>query len=193
MKADRLGLLSAMLASACCLGPLLLMLLGLGSAGVGAWLGRAHWWFTGAAALLLTAGWRRYITEHARCRSGACQMVRPKRTRWMLVAASIIVAGFTGLKAWAAFGPAARPMTASVAAAGRTVAIPTKGMTCAMCELAIEQRLAKHPGVLQVDAQAAAEQVVIIYDARTADLRGLRAAIDKAGYQTQAPAGSASP
>ncbi len=111
-------------------------------------------------------------------------MVRPKRTRWTLIAASVIVAGFTGLNAWAAVLPAGRTPAASVAAAGRTVTIPTKGMTCAMCELAIEQRLAKQPGVFQVDAQATAEQVVVTYDARKVDLRELMSVIDQAGYQT---------
>lgn len=193
MRAARLGWLSAILGSVCCLGPLLLALLGLGSVGVGAWLGRAHWWFTGAAMMLLIAGWCRYVTEQARCRSGQCQMVRPTRTRWALVTASVIVAGFAGLNAWAAFGPVARPITASVAADGRAMTIPTKGMTCAMCELAIEQRLAKQPGVFHVDAQAAAEQVIVTYDARTVDLRELMAVIEQAGYQTHAPAERASP
>lgn len=42
MTPDRLGILSALFASVCCLGPVLLVVLGLGSLGLGAFLGRYH-------------------------------------------------------------------------------------------------------------------------------------------------------
>lgn len=47
MKAKKLGIFSAILASICCLGPLILVLIGLGSLGIGAVISRYHWWFLG--------------------------------------------------------------------------------------------------------------------------------------------------
>jgi len=188
MKADRLGLLSAMLASVCCLGPVLLVLVGLGSLGVGAFLGRYHWWFIAAAIYLLSVAWRSYLTEAARCRAASCHMVRGKTTRTILVLVSGIVAIFAGLNAWSTVAQSDTPTSTVSAPDGKTVAIPTKGMTCAMCEVTIEQSLAKHPGVLRVDAQVATEQVLVTYDAKRIGLGELMEAINKAGYQTQAPA-----
>ena len=63
MRSDRMGMLSALVASVCCLGPVLLVLLGLGSLGFGALIGRYHWWFIGAAIALLTYAWRSYLKE----------------------------------------------------------------------------------------------------------------------------------
>ncbi|MBI3292251.1 MAG: hypothetical protein HYZ73_05525, partial [Elusimicrobia bacterium] len=74
MKAGSLGIFSAVLASVCCLGPVLLMLVGLGSLGVGALIGRYHWWFIGAAIILLTVAWRSDLKEAGRCRTAHCEM-----------------------------------------------------------------------------------------------------------------------
>ena len=193
MSTTRLGLLSALLASLCCVGPLLLLALGLGSLGLGALLGRYHWGFTAVAIVLLATGWRESLKERHRCRIQQCQMVRGGVTKWTLMAASMLVATFTGLNIYSTFAQPALSPRVSSTPDSKTAIIPTKGMTCAMCEFAIEQRLAKHPGVLHVDAQAAAEQVVVTYDARKIDLRELMAVIDQAGYRTQAPAESTSP
>lgn len=57
MKADKLGILSALMASVCCVTPLVLVLLGLGGIGIGTVLGRFHWWFLLVAIVLLTYGW----------------------------------------------------------------------------------------------------------------------------------------
>ena len=187
MNAARFGILSAIFASLCCVGPLLLLALGLGSLGFGTVLGRYHWGFTGVAVLLLTTGWYRYVKEQSRCRTQQCQMARAGMTRWTLMAASVLVATFAGLNAWSTFAQPSGSVVRSPNSDGTTVTIPTRGMTCAMCEVAIERSLAKHPGVLSVDAQLATEQVVITYDPRKVRLSELMTVINKTGYQTQSP------
>ncbi len=97
MKADTLGILSALVASVCCVTPLIVVLLGLGSLGIGAALGQFHWWFLFAAIWLLTYGWRAYVQEQRRCRTAQCEMRRSNTTRTMLIGASVIVAAFVGL------------------------------------------------------------------------------------------------
>jgi SAM-dependent methyltransferase len=94
MKAGPLGILSALTASACCLGPLVLALLGLGGLGIGATLGCYHPWFSGAAVVLLAAGWHRYAKELHSCRTRRCQMARGRLTMWSLIASSAVVAMF---------------------------------------------------------------------------------------------------
>ena len=69
MKAKGLGILSAITASVCCLGPIVLIVLGLGSLGLGAALGKYHWYFIFAAALILSFAWRSYFKEKKSCGS----------------------------------------------------------------------------------------------------------------------------
>jgi len=90
MKARTLGVLSALTASACCLGPAVFALLGLGSLGVGAALGRAHWWLLVAALALLLIAWRRFFREVARCRATGCRMASGKVTGLVLLIASLV-------------------------------------------------------------------------------------------------------
>lgn len=94
MKVALLGVLSALAASACCLGPAVLALVGLGGLGLGAMLGRYHTWFIGAAVVLLAIGWYRYIKELHGCRTQRCQMAHGKFTKWSLITSSAVVAMF---------------------------------------------------------------------------------------------------
>ncbi len=97
MKAGPLGILSAVLASVCCLGPVLLVLLGFGSLGFGALIGRYHWWFIAAAIGLLAVAWRSYLKEAGRCRAASCEMACGNTTRVFLILASVVVTAFIGL------------------------------------------------------------------------------------------------
>ena len=81
MKAKGFGILSALTASVCCLGPLLLIALGLGGLGLGAALGKYHWYFILGAALFLSFAWRSYFREKKSCDSGLCEMEGKKMTR----------------------------------------------------------------------------------------------------------------
>jgi hypothetical protein len=54
MKAKQAGILSAILASICCVGPLLLIAIGLGSGA--AIVGRDHWFFLIGGVAVLTWG-----------------------------------------------------------------------------------------------------------------------------------------
>ena len=94
MKTALFGILSALSASACCLGPAVLALLGLGGLGIGATLGRYHTWFIGAAVVLLAVGWSRYVKALRGCRTQRCQMAHGRFTKWALIASSVVVAMF---------------------------------------------------------------------------------------------------
>jgi mercuric ion transport protein len=94
MKTWTLGLLSALTASACCLGPGVLALLGLGSLGLGVTAGRYHRWFLGAALVLLAVAWQRFFREATRCRTTGCGMARGGLTGLALLIASLVVLFF---------------------------------------------------------------------------------------------------
>ncbi len=94
MNAKTLGISSALLAPFCCVGPALLTLLGLGSVGFGALIGRYHWWLLAASIGLLAFAWWVSLKERRRCRAARCQMAPGKTTIAVLVVASAIVAFF---------------------------------------------------------------------------------------------------
>ncbi len=94
MKAKGLGILSALTASVCCLGPLLLLLLGLGGLGLGAALGKYEGYFILGAALFLGIAWRNYRKEAKACASDHCEMPRRKATKVVLIFSTVVVFAF---------------------------------------------------------------------------------------------------
>ena len=94
MKAWILGLLSALTASACCLGPAVFALLGLGSLGLWTDVGRYHRWFLVGALVLLAVAWQRFFREVIRCRTTGCGMAHGKMTGLILLIVSLVVLFF---------------------------------------------------------------------------------------------------
>lgn len=97
MKASKLGILSAVIASICCIGPLLLILLGLGSLGIGAVIGKYHWYFIIAALVLIAFSWRSYLKEKKTCDLKSCKMENKRITLITLIIATLTVAIFVAL------------------------------------------------------------------------------------------------
>lgn len=102
MKAKNLGIFSAFFASICCLGPLILVLVGLGGLGLGAVIGKYHWWFLGGGILLLIIAWRYYFKEKKSCELKSCQMENKHLTQIRLTIATLVVVFFVGLNLYVA-------------------------------------------------------------------------------------------
>ena len=185
MKAKGLGVLSAITASVCCLGPLLLITLGLGSLGLGAALGRYHWYFILGAALLLSFAWRNYFKEKKSCESAHCEMEGKKMTRNILVLASAVVLTFAGLNLYTyAKGSVAGEVSQKE---GVRVFIPVGGMSCFTCEISVQSAVKKLPGVYQVKANAKDKLAIVSYDPQKTNLDQIVATINETGYKAQKP------
>ena len=65
----------------------------------------------------------------------------------------------------------------------QTVTIPIGGMTCAACSQRIEKTLNKLEGVEHASVNLATEKATVTYQPETVRLSGVRAAIEKLGYQ----------
>lgn len=184
MKAKGLGVLSAITASVCCVGPLLLIALGLGSLGLGAVLGRYHWYLILGAALLLAFAWRNYFKERKSCESSHCEMKGKKMTRNILVLASAVVLTFAGLNFYTyAKGSLGVP----ISEAGVRVSIPVEGMSCFTCEISVQSAVKKLPGVYQVKASAKDKLALVSYDPEKTSLNQIVAAINETGYKAEKP------
>ncbi len=72
----------------------------------------------------------------------------------------------------------------------RTVQLQVQGMTCASCVGRVEKALQKVPGVLEASVNLANEVATVTLSAQTAS-DALVAAVQRAGYEVQAPQGEA--
>lgn len=184
MKAKGLGIISAITASVCCLGPFVLILIGLGGLGLGAVIGKYHWYFILTAALFLGIAWRSYFKEKKSCETKLCAMEGQKMTRAVLLAATTVVLTFAGLNlyTYAKSSPGGR-----LSAQGIQMSIPVEGMTCFTCETAVQSAVSKLPGIYDVKASAREKTVWVSYDPDKTSLDEIIAAINKTGFKAQKP------
>ncbi|MBI4357992.1 MAG: cation transporter [Candidatus Omnitrophica bacterium] len=182
MKAKGFGILSALTASVCCLGPLLLIVVGLGSLGLGAVLGRYHWYFILGAVFLLSFAWRNYFKEKRSCESARCEMEGKKMTRNVLILASAIVLTFASLNFYTyARGSHGLP----ISEADVQISIPVEGMTCFTCEIAVQSAVKKLPGIHQIKASAKDKIAIVSYDPQKTNLDQIVTAINQTGYKAE--------
>lgn len=194
--------LAALLASACCLGPLLLVSLGLG----GAWVGNLQvlatfrpLFLAGAGLALLVAG-RRIFRRAPACAPGtACSVPatgRASKAVFAIVALLVVLAAvFPYLIRPAQTDPAVAPTTrdlpphADAAASGRTdpaswrtVTLSVPGMSCHTCPITVRKALLAVHGVTAAEVSLERKTVLVTFDATKTTVGALTRATVDAGY-----------
>lgn len=187
MKAKNLGIFSAIFASVCCVGPILLILLGLGTLGIGAVIGKYHWWFLGVGILLIIIAWRAYFKEKRTCELRACQMENKRLTQVILILATLIVIFFVGLNFYSYLGKSLNNNEATTVVNAKTVIIPVEGMSCFSCEVTVTSALKKVEGVISATASVKKKSAKVIYDLNKTNTEQLIEAVNKTGYKTSMP------
>lgn len=183
MKAKILGILSAIFVSICCVGPIVLILLGLSALGIGTIIGKYHWWFLWLGIILIVIAWSYYFKEKKTCDFKGCQMENKKATQLILIGATIIVTFFVGLNLYTYVGKSTRKPTSPSVANLENIIIPVSGMTCVTCELTVSSTLKKIDGVFGATASAKDGNVNVAYDTTKTDINELIEAINKTGYK----------
>ncbi len=82
----------ALLSSLCCLLPLAVIVLGLGSGAFMAVTMRYRWLLIPAGVIGVTAGFVLYVRERRRCNALACRMAGSRVTLALLIVAGLVVA-----------------------------------------------------------------------------------------------------
>ena len=82
----------ALLSSLCCLLPLVVIVLGLGSGAFMAVTMRSRWLLIPAGVIGVTAGFVLYLRERRRCNALACRMAGSRVTLTLLIVAGLVVA-----------------------------------------------------------------------------------------------------
>ena len=187
---------AGILASACCIGPLLLGALGIGSAGVASAFAPWRPLLLGLTALFLTFGF--YLAyrprRDAQCApSETCAVPASRRSRritlWMVTVLTVALATYPS---WAAriVRPGAGAASASTAA---MVRLDVQGMTCESCAREIEQGLREVPGVVTAAVEYPSGRAEIGLDRSGADPAPLLAAVRQAGYRASVARGVPEP
>src|SRR5262249_33486962 len=163
MKVKQAGILSAILASICCVGPLLLVAIGVGSGAV--FIGRNYWFFIIGGVAVLTWAWVKYLQEKTVCDCQYKPMQRRRSAMLALLSSTVLVFGFAGLNI-------SRYMFASVPVATETqlanglnrVTISVEGLSCVACEIPVRHALRRIDGVRSVQVNARTKTAAVDYE-----------------------------
>jgi len=190
--AGTLGTLSAVLASACCGLPLLLLAVGLGGLGLGSFLGTYHWYFTGAGIAFLAGAWFVFLREKARLRAAGSEIRHARLMPVLLAVATAAVVGFGGLNVASALGLGSKAGEVGKASSGpygelAQVVLPVEGMTCVTCEWSIEKALGKLEGVIEAKASSSEQKVLVRYEPGNVTFEQMIEAVNSTGYKASTP------
>ncbi|MBI4586008.1 MAG: cation transporter [Planctomycetes bacterium] len=200
-QTERAGLLaaagsvfSAVVASACCWLPLLLLLFGVSAAGVSAAFERVRPIFLVIAPLLLASGFYSVYFRREKCAAdGTCKARNPKLRRFsraMLWISSVVVLvvalfpNYVGLIHTSGRAPIS--IQEAAATPEQFVVLRVEGMTCKACAVSLEKELLKNPGVLDATVNYPERRAIVkVKQGVPADKRVLVEAVERAGYQAK--------
>lgn len=181
------GLLSALAASLCCIGPLLALAAGAGSFAAAGWFERWRPAFLAATAVLLAVAW--VLTLRARrvaCRDPAC--ATPQGGRWALgiLIFTTVLVGAVAMFPQIAQLTASQPVAATgTTAQGSVLRVRIPSMDCVACAHGIEGTLKRVPGVRSAVVLYAEKEAEVVFDPATISASALIAKIDATGFKAE--------
>lgn len=191
MQSKNLGLISAGLGSACCVGPALLAFVGVVGFAGGVF-SRYHWVFIGVGAAGVVAAWWQFMRERRQLRAVAARMRNGKVTRAILIFSTVIIGAVFGFSAYPQLARRASASAAAATAAAdanmQSITLPVSGMDCAICAVPIKERLHKLAGVAHVDVNVPKGTVSVHYDPAKVKPEQLVTTINSTGYKAALPA-----
>ena len=186
MRAKQAGILAAILGSTCCIGPLLLVAIGVGSAAT--LIGRYHWFFIMGAMVALTWAWTKYLREKTVCDCEHKAMGGQRSAIVTLLVTSALVIGFAGLNisryVFGSVPPTAENQLPN--GLGRTI-ISVDGLSCVACEIPVRHALRRIDGVKAIYVSAATKMATVEYEPVKTNPEQLVAAINSTGYRASLP------
>ena len=171
-------------ASVCCLGPLLLLALGVG----GAWIGNLTameqyrpYWMAATLVFLGLAFFRVYRKpKEVACAPGsACSSDARRRNKILLWIVTVLVLGLLSLPYLISYAYAGGPEEAAPA---RQVTLSVRNMTCSACAVTVKKSLTRVEGVTDAKVTLNPPQTVVTYDPAKVHTERLVEATTKAGF-----------
>ena len=186
MKAKQAGILSAILASTCCIGPLLLVAIGVGSGAVS--VGRYHWFFLIAGMAVLTWAWAKYLREKTVCDCEHKAMGGRLSAILTLLITTALVIGFAGLNiSRYVFGSLPPGAESRLPNGLSRVVVSVDGLSCVTCEIPVRHALRRIDGVKAIYVSAGTKTATVEYEPVKTNPEQLVAAINSTGYRASLP------
>ena len=188
MKAKQAGILAAILGSTCCIGPLLLLAIGVGSGAV--FIGRYHWFFIIGAMLALTWAWAKYLREKTICDCEHKSMGGRRSGMLALLISTVLVLGFASLNITRyVFGsaPLAAQTQMQLANGLNRIVFSVEGLGCVTCEIPVRHALRRIDGVKSAHVSAATKTATVDYEPAKTNPEQMVAAINSTGYRAALP------
>lgn len=178
------SLISAIIASLCCIGPIVLAVLGVGGAGLFSKFASLRPYLMGMTVVFLSlAFYFTYRKRKIRCEDGSCKIRRaPKWNKIALWAATIFVVFFLAfpyLVGSLNTSSGNNQMKGEIS----EVIIPVEGMTCSGCEFNIENAVKKLDGIIMVKADYKKGEVIVKFEKGKVNINDMVVAINKSGYK----------
>jgi len=186
------AVVSAVLSSACCWLPLVLLGFSASAAGVSGFFERYRPLFLGASAVMLAMGFYLvYFREPACAQGGACAVPNPRLTRInkaMLLISTAFVAAFAFFPSYVGVLLGHTEETTSVSVT-YDLEFPVEGMTCEACAATLGSKLASLPGVSAAEVLYSTGKAQLRFEApqaRPTD-QAIAGAVSVAGYHAVFP------
>ncbi|PRY08400.1 copper chaperone CopZ [Pontibacter ummariensis] len=183
------GLLAALLASLCCIAPLLALVGGVtGAISAFGWVEPFRPYLAGITVAVLALAWYQRLKAEKSAAACACEG-KAKPTFWksnkFLLAVSCVALLLLAFPEYA--GAFYKQQHVAKAANVQTdftqsVKLQVKGMTCAGCEAHVNQEIGKLPGVFSVSTSYEKGSAVIKYDSTKVKPMQILQAARKTGY-----------
>lgn len=175
------AIVAALAASACCIIPAVLALIGLSGAGIAAAFAPYRPYFLVATGLALAVGlWLAYRSSPAT--ADACGCAVPRRRRWTRVGLWLGVALTVSIAAYPSLISGNASATGSVQRGVAELRLHVEGMDCRACSKTIARKLATVPGVVTADVDYDAQTAIVKHDGKRDPTRDLVDAIEDLGY-----------
>ena len=176
---------TAFLASLCCIGPIVFAALGLGGVGFMVGLEAYRPWFMGISILFLVgAFYYTYRKREVACEDGSCKVESgskwSKTSLWIITVVALFFMAFPYIN-WSSGAMAAGEDSKNILT---EVTIPVEGMTCNSCNTAVEMAVNKLDGVESVQADFQTKKAVVKFDNNKVEVKEIIGAINNLGYQT---------
>ena len=181
------SILAAMLASACCWLPLLLISFGASAAGLSAKFEELRPWFLGLTSILLaTSFYLLYFRKESCAEDSACAQPRPRLRRLdraMLWLSTLVVVAFAFFPNYMGAMGSSSELEASSQTEASILSFTVEGMTCEACSVPVRQALESVPGVLAASIDFESSRALIRPDGSAPPkVEALTQAVEEAGY-----------
>lgn len=176
---------AALLASSCCIGPVLFGVLGLGAFGAGAVLERFRPIFIALTFLILgIAFFLTYRKRKISCADGQCEVRgASKWSKFTLWAVTLFTLTFLTFPEWSHILLNAQT---EVSTMNQLVTLNISGMTCGGCAVGVQNALNAVPGVVSSTVSLESATATVTLGETPATLQALVAAVQAAGYDATA-------